>query len=47
MIVVFCHEVSDIFECPECGALCLGRNHQLHTSGGHIAHSTGYIVIVK
>ena len=27
--------------------LCLGRNHHCHTSGDHIAHSTGSILSVE
>ena len=44
-IEVFCHKISNILHCPVSGTLCLGRNHHCHTSGGHIAHSTGNIVI--
>ena len=36
-----------ILHCPVSGTLCLGRNHHCHTSGGHIAHSTGNIVSTK
>ena len=47
MITILRHEVSNVFECPVCGTLCLGRNHHCHTSGGDIAQSTGYIVVVN
>ena len=47
MIVVSCHKVPNILHCPVSGTLCLGRNHHCHTSGGHIAHSTGNIVSTK
>ena len=47
MTVVFCHEVPNILHCPVSGTLCLGRNHHCHTSGDHIAHSTGNIVSAK
>ena len=47
IIRVFCHEVSNILHCPVSGTLCLGRNHHCHTSGSHIAHSTGNIVMVE
>ena len=41
------HEVSNILHCPVSGTVCLGRNHHCHTSGDHIAHSTGNIVSTK
>ena len=47
MTVVFCHEIPNIPHYPVSETLCLGRNHHCHTSGGHIAHSTGNVVIVE
>ena len=36
MIMILCHELSDILQCPVSGALSLGRNH-------HCCNSSGYI----
>ena len=44
--VVFSHEVPNILYCPVSWTACLGRSHHCHTSGGHIAHSTGNIMKV-
>ena len=47
MSETLCHEISNIFQCPVSWAVSLGRNHHYPTSGGHIAHSTGNIVIIS
>jgi hypothetical protein len=44
---MFCHEVSKVFCCPGRRAAVFSWYHHHCWSGGHIAYSTGHIVIMS